>query len=169
MTRTSCTCTAIQRHRSEFTAGRDRRIAAGRLDGCALANSDWIGCCCSLAPRSGSGASVSCALCCCACCFAASRAFYDKRISHEVTGDHLGDDFKGYVFKISGGNDKQGFAMKQVRHTEQQARRDGIAVGIALTSSAFASLSLSPGSPHFSARAHPLPRWHVRLPHPQAR
>jgi len=41
------------------------------------------------------------------------RAFYDKRMSHEVTGDHLGDDFKGYVFKISGGNDKQGFAMKQ--------------------------------------------------------
>jgi len=41
------------------------------------------------------------------------RAFYDKRMSHEVGGDHLGDDFKGYVFKISGGNDKQGFAMKQ--------------------------------------------------------
>lgn len=41
------------------------------------------------------------------------RSFYDKRMSHEVTADHLGDDFKGYVFKISGGNDKQGFAMKQ--------------------------------------------------------
>jgi small subunit ribosomal protein S6e len=41
------------------------------------------------------------------------RAFYDKRISAEVAGDHLGDDFKGYVFKISGGNDKQGFPMKQ--------------------------------------------------------
>jgi len=41
------------------------------------------------------------------------RAFYDKRMSHEVTGDHLGDDYKGYVFKVSGGNDKQGFAMQQ--------------------------------------------------------
>jgi len=41
------------------------------------------------------------------------RAFYDKRISHEVAGDPLGDDFKGYVFRISGGNDKQGFCMTQ--------------------------------------------------------
>jgi small subunit ribosomal protein S6e len=41
------------------------------------------------------------------------RAFYDKRMSHEVSGEALGDDFKGYVFKISGGNDKQGFPMKQ--------------------------------------------------------
>jgi len=38
---------------------------------------------------------------------------YDKRISHEVEGEHLGDEFKGYVFRISGGNDKQGFPMKQ--------------------------------------------------------
>jgi small subunit ribosomal protein S6e len=41
------------------------------------------------------------------------RAFYDKRISDEVVGDVLGDEFKGYVFRISGGHDKQGFAMKQ--------------------------------------------------------
>ena len=41
------------------------------------------------------------------------RAFYDKRISAEVEGDVLGDEFKGYVFRISGGNDKQGFPMKQ--------------------------------------------------------
>eukprot|EP01084_Bolivina_argentea_P175699 304204_1 len=41
------------------------------------------------------------------------RIFYDQRISAEVEGDSLGDDFKGYVFRISGGNDKQGFAMKQ--------------------------------------------------------
>lgn len=34
-------------------------------------------------------------------------------MSHEVDGAALGDDFKGYIFKISGGNDKQGFAMKQ--------------------------------------------------------
>ena len=41
------------------------------------------------------------------------RAFYDKRISAEVEGEVLGDEFKGYVFRISGGNDKQGFPMKQ--------------------------------------------------------
>merc|ERR1719263_2752401 len=31
----------------------------------------------------------------------------------EVPGDTLGDEFKGCVFRISGGNDKQGFPMKQ--------------------------------------------------------
>merc|ERR1712124_55252 len=31
----------------------------------------------------------------------------------EVAGETLGDEFKGYVFRISGGNDKQGFPMKQ--------------------------------------------------------
>jgi len=41
------------------------------------------------------------------------RSFYDKRISDEVPGDALGDEFKGYVFRIAGGHDKQGFAMKQ--------------------------------------------------------
>eukprot|EP00420_Gonyaulax_spinifera_P010640 CAMPEP_0197942570 /NCGR_PEP_ID=MMETSP1439-20131203/124479_1 /TAXON_ID=66791 /ORGANISM="Gonyaulax spinifera, Strain CCMP409" /LENGTH=232 /DNA_ID=CAMNT_0043565827 /DNA_START=103 /DNA_END=796 /DNA_ORIENTATION=- len=40
-------------------------------------------------------------------------AFYDKRMSTEVSGDSLGDEFKGYIFKIGGGNDKQGFPMKQ--------------------------------------------------------
>eukprot|EP00029_Vermamoeba_vermiformis_P001557 TRINITY_DN1174_c0_g1_i1.p2 TRINITY_DN1174_c0_g1~~TRINITY_DN1174_c0_g1_i1.p2 ORF type:complete len:277 (-),score=103.87 TRINITY_DN1174_c0_g1_i1:65-895(-) len=41
------------------------------------------------------------------------RIFYDKRISQEVDGDALGDEFKGYIFKITGGIDKDGFAMKQ--------------------------------------------------------
>jgi len=41
------------------------------------------------------------------------RIFYDKKISQEVPGDSLGDEFKGYVFRITGGNDKQGFPMKQ--------------------------------------------------------
>ncbi|VEU24271.1 DEKNAAC105677 [Brettanomyces naardenensis] len=41
------------------------------------------------------------------------RIFYDKRLGQEVEGDNLGDEFKGYVFRISGGNDKQGFPMKQ--------------------------------------------------------
>merc|ERR1719229_239198 len=31
----------------------------------------------------------------------------------EVQGDTLGDEWKGYIFKIGGGNDKQGFPMKQ--------------------------------------------------------
>lgn len=42
-----------------------------------------------------------------------SRIFYDKRIAQEVPGDSLGDEWKGYVFRITGGNDKQGFPMKQ--------------------------------------------------------
>ncbi|CEP09161.1 hypothetical protein [Parasitella parasitica] len=42
-----------------------------------------------------------------------SRGFHDKRMAQEVSGDFLGDEFKGYVFRITGGNDKQGFPMKQ--------------------------------------------------------
>ncbi|KAJ1971975.1 40S ribosomal protein S6, partial [Dimargaris verticillata] len=41
------------------------------------------------------------------------RIFYDKRMSAEVPADSLGDEWKGYVFRITGGNDKQGFPMKQ--------------------------------------------------------
>ncbi|KIO23078.1 hypothetical protein M407DRAFT_244917 [Tulasnella calospora MUT 4182] len=41
------------------------------------------------------------------------RVFYDKRMSQEVPGDTIGDEFKGYIFRITGGNDKQGFPMKQ--------------------------------------------------------
>ncbi|RGB27029.1 ribosomal protein S6e-domain-containing protein [Rhizophagus diaphanus] len=41
------------------------------------------------------------------------RIFYDKRISAEVPGDSIGDEYKGYIFRVSGGNDKQGFPMKQ--------------------------------------------------------
>jgi len=41
------------------------------------------------------------------------RAFYDKRMSQEVEANHLGDEWKGYIVRISGGNDKQGFPMKQ--------------------------------------------------------
>jgi len=39
--------------------------------------------------------------------------FFGKRMGTEVAGDDLGDEFKGYVFKITGGNDKDGFPMKQ--------------------------------------------------------
>jgi len=57
------------------------------------------------------------------------RGFYDKRMAHEVSGDSLGDEFKGYVFKISGGNDKQGFCMTQGVLTTGRVRllmRDGM-------------------------------------------
>jgi len=39
--------------------------------------------------------------------------FYGRRMGQEVEGDHLGDEFKGYIFKVTGGNDKDGFSMKQ--------------------------------------------------------
>ncbi|EOD42865.1 Ribosomal protein S6e [Neofusicoccum parvum] len=41
------------------------------------------------------------------------RVFMERRMGQEVPGDSIGDEFKGYVFKITGGNDKQGFPMKQ--------------------------------------------------------
>mmetsp|Transcript_7655 Transcript_7655/g.8349 ORF Transcript_7655/g.8349 Transcript_7655/m.8349 type:complete len:240 (-) Transcript_7655:528-1247(-) len=37
----------------------------------------------------------------------------DRKMGTEIEGDFLGDEFKGYIFRISGGNDKQGFTMKQ--------------------------------------------------------
>lgn len=48
--------------------------------------------------------------------------FYDKRISQEVPADFLGDEYKGYIFKITGGADKDGFAMKQGVLTNQRVR-----------------------------------------------
>ncbi|CAD7963051.1 unnamed protein product [Amoebophrya sp. A120] len=39
--------------------------------------------------------------------------FWEKRMGAEIAADSLGDQFKGYVVKITGGNDKQGFPMKQ--------------------------------------------------------
>ncbi|KAI9865528.1 MAG: 40S ribosomal protein S6 [Vezdaea acicularis] len=41
------------------------------------------------------------------------RVFMDRRMGQEVPGDSVGDEFAGYIFKITGGNDKQGFPMKQ--------------------------------------------------------
>jgi small subunit ribosomal protein S6e len=57
------------------------------------------------------------------------RIFFDKRMSQEVQGDALGDQFKGYIFKIAGGNDKQGFPMKQgvlVNHRVKLLLRAGL-------------------------------------------
>lgn len=41
------------------------------------------------------------------------RVFMDRRMGAEVAADSVGPEFAGYVFKITGGNDKQGFPMKQ--------------------------------------------------------
>merc|ERR1711990_914097 len=41
------------------------------------------------------------------------RPFFDRRMGQEVDGEILGEQFKGYIFRITGGNDKQGFQMKQ--------------------------------------------------------
>jgi small subunit ribosomal protein S6e len=41
------------------------------------------------------------------------HVFMEKRMGAEVPGDSVGDEFKGYIFRITGGNDKQGFPMKQ--------------------------------------------------------
>lgn len=41
------------------------------------------------------------------------QCLMDKRMAEEIEGDLLGDEFKGYVFKITGGNDKDGFPMRQ--------------------------------------------------------
>jgi len=35
------------------------------------------------------------------------RVFMDKRMAQEVPADSLGDEFKGYVLRLTGGNDKQ--------------------------------------------------------------
>ena len=50
------------------------------------------------------------------------RCLYDKRVSQEVNGEDLVEEFAGYVFRISGGNDKQGFAMKQGILTNTRVR-----------------------------------------------
>lgn len=50
------------------------------------------------------------------------RAVYDKRVAQEVDGGELGEAYKGYIFRISGGNDKQGFPMKQGVLTQKRVR-----------------------------------------------
>merc|ERR1719231_1016731 len=50
------------------------------------------------------------------------RTLYDKRIGAEIDGEGLGEQYKGYIFKISGGNDKQGFPMMQGVLSAQRVR-----------------------------------------------
>jgi small subunit ribosomal protein S6e len=42
-----------------------------------------------------------------------NRHFNDRRMGSDVDGEVIGEEFKGYTLRITGGNDKQGFAMKQ--------------------------------------------------------
>lgn len=42
-----------------------------------------------------------------------NRHFSDRRMGSDVDGGALREDLKGYILRITGGNDKQGFAMKQ--------------------------------------------------------
>ena len=50
------------------------------------------------------------------------RIFYDKRMGQEVEIDSLGEEWKGYIVRITGGNDKQGFPMKQGVLTNSRVR-----------------------------------------------
>jgi len=50
------------------------------------------------------------------------RTLYDKRLAAEVDGGDLGDEFKGYVLKVTGGQDKDGFSMKQGVLTADRVR-----------------------------------------------
>jgi small subunit ribosomal protein S6e len=47
---------------------------------------------------------------------------YEKRMSQEVEGSVLGEEYNGYIFRISGGNDKQGFPMRQGILTNTRVR-----------------------------------------------
>ncbi|KAH8349978.1 hypothetical protein KR084_010708 [Drosophila pseudotakahashii] len=50
------------------------------------------------------------------------RIFYEKRMGATVPADQLGDEWQGYVLRIAGGNDKQGFPMKQGIFSQQRVR-----------------------------------------------
>uniref|UniRef100_A0A8C0NQJ2 Small ribosomal subunit protein eS6 n=1 Tax=Canis lupus familiaris TaxID=9615 RepID=A0A8C0NQJ2_CANLF len=49
------------------------------------------------------------------------HTFNEKHMATEVAADALGEEWKGYMVRISGGNDKQGFPMKQGVFTHEPA------------------------------------------------
>ncbi|EAX87967.1 ribosomal protein S6e, putative [Trichomonas vaginalis G3] len=53
---------------------------------------------------------------------AALNALYEKRVGQDIEGEKLGGQFKGYLFRIGGGFDKQGFPMKQGVITPRRIR-----------------------------------------------
>ncbi len=50
------------------------------------------------------------------------RPFYEKRMGQDVDASTLGDEWQGYTLRITGGNDKQGFPMKQGVLTQGRVR-----------------------------------------------
>jgi small subunit ribosomal protein S6e len=50
------------------------------------------------------------------------RIFYDKKIFSEGIGTPLGPEWKNYIFKITGGQDKQGFPMKNGIFTSKRVK-----------------------------------------------
>lgn len=47
---------------------------------------------------------------------------YDRRMAQEIDGSILGEEFEGFLLRISGGNDKQGFPMRQGVLTNTRVR-----------------------------------------------
>lgn len=47
---------------------------------------------------------------------------YERRMAQEIDGAVLGEEFNGYILRISGGNDKQGFPMRQGVLTNTRVR-----------------------------------------------
>lgn len=55
--------------------------------------------------------------------------FFDRRMGQVIPADSLGPEWKGYMLKISGGNDKQGFPMLQgvaAKHRVRLLMKDGM-------------------------------------------
>jgi len=50
------------------------------------------------------------------------NSLFNSRISSEIEGKTLDSQFDGYIFKIMGGNDKEGFTMKQGVLTNTRVR-----------------------------------------------
>lgn len=47
---------------------------------------------------------------------------YERRMAQEIDGNILGEEFEGYILRISGGNDNQGFPMRQGVLTSTRVR-----------------------------------------------
>jgi len=50
------------------------------------------------------------------------QSLYDRRMGQEIEGGILGEEYDGSVMRISGGNDKQGFPMRQGVLTNTRVR-----------------------------------------------
>lgn len=50
------------------------------------------------------------------------QSLYDRRMAQEIEGSVIGEEFTGYTLRISGGNDKQGFPMRQGVLTNTRVR-----------------------------------------------